>query len=361
MKHPFWIINLGLVSLVLFACTFIYFSSVKVPRRESIQPEQITVRKERKVAINIEKIYEHDLFGTYVKELPKTQSIDAIIPFPAPPAQQKIVAPKITEPEFLDPLQITLMGIIVVGSNDTKNRAIIQEDKSKQENTYKVGDIIQDAQIIRIFKNKIILLRLNGQQEILYLREQDAKTDSSYTQINEWDSVVKKIAEGQYLVSPETLVENVKTLTQFINMLNTTTAYQKGKSVGLRIGQLVPQSLGAMLGLQKDDIITHINGISTQTTDERLAIYKNVTTLPLDHSVKLRIIRRNREIILTYTLNDFSKKESTETTLSMNKNSSAGFFHENALNSRQQHLAFAPTLNKIRKADSHVIREKGKI
>lgn len=361
MKHPFWIINLGLISFVLFACTFIYLSQVKVPRRESIEPEHVVVRKERKVAINIEKIYENDLFGTYVKELPKTQNIDAVIPFPAPPVQQRIVAPKITEPEFLDPLQITLMGIIVVGSNDTKNRAIIQEDKSKQENTYKVGDIIQDAQIIRIFKNKIVLLRLNGQQEILYLREQDAKTDSSYTQINEWDSVVQKVAEGNYLVSPETFVENVKTLTQFINMLNTTTAYQKGKSVGLRIGQLVPQSLGTMLGLQKDDIITHINGISTQTTDERLAIYKNVTTLPLDHSIKLRVIRKNREIIATYTLNNFSKKENADATLSMNKNDFANVLHENTFNSRQQHLAFAPTLNKMRKADNHLMREKGKI
>jgi len=361
MKHPFWIINLGLLSFVLFAGAFIYFSRVKIASRESIEPVQIVTRKELKVAINIQKIYENDLFGTYTKELPKPQNLDLIIPFPAPPAQQKIVAPKVIEPEFLDPLQITLMGIIVVGSNDTKNRAIIQDDKSKQESTYKVGDIIQDAQIIRIFKNKIILLRLNGQQEVLYLREQDAKTDSSYASANEWDFVVKKVEENNYLVSPESFMLQVKTLAQFIDMLNTTTAYQKGKSVGLRIGQLAPQSLGVFLGLQKGDIIVNINNIATETTQERLAIYKNITTLPLGHSIRVKLVRKNREINIVYTLDNFIKKEIDETpSVTTGPQQSSLFLNKEHMNNKQQHLAFAPTINKIRKTDHQVMREKGK-
>ena len=35
---------------------------------------------------------------------------------------------------------------------------MIQDNKTMQEGTYKVGDLIQDAQLIRIFKNKIIFL-----------------------------------------------------------------------------------------------------------------------------------------------------------------------------------------------------------
>src|SRR5258708_7440748 len=192
MRHPFWIVNLGLLSLVLVAFAFVYLSSIKVPMRESIEPTQALPRKELKVAINIKKIYEDDLFGTYTKELPQLKRLDAVIPFPEPPVQERIVAPKVIEPEFLDPLQVTLKGIIVVGSNDSKNRAMIQDNKTTQEGTYKVGDIIQDAQLIRIFKNKIIFLRLNGQQEILYLREQDAKIDPAYSLAHEWDTVIKK-------------------------------------------------------------------------------------------------------------------------------------------------------------------------
>ena len=129
------------------------------------------------------------------KELPHIKQLESTIPFPEPPAQQKIVIPAIIEPEFLDPLQVTLKGIIVVSSNDSKNRAMIQDNKTMQEGTYKVGDLIQDAQLIRIFKNKIIFLRLNGQQEVLYLREQDAKVDPAYSLSHEWDTVVKKTGQ----------------------------------------------------------------------------------------------------------------------------------------------------------------------
>jgi len=360
MKHPFWIINLGLLSFVLLACAFIYLSRVKIATRESIEPTQTTIHKESKLAINIQKIYENDLFGTYTKELPKPQNLDLVIPFPKPPVQQKIMAPPIIEPDFLDPLQVTLMGIIVVGSNDTKNRAILQEDKSKQEGTYKVGDVIQDAQIIRIFKNKIIILRLNGQQEILYLREQDAKSDESYTSIDEWSSVVKKREEGMFFVSPEAFTERVKTLAQFIDMLNTTTAYQKGKSIGIRIGQFAPQSLGATLGLQKGDIVIAINNIATQTTQERLAIYKDITTLPLDHDVTVKLIRKNREITLVYTLNNFIKKDAEIDTSFLSAQNNNFFLNKEQFNNKQQHLAFAPTVNKIRKTNHKIMREKGK-
>ena len=359
MRHPFWIANLGLFLLVLVAFAFTYLSNVKIPMRESIEPNQIMPIKELKVAINIKKIYEDDLFETYIKEQPDIRKFDAIMPFPEPPVQEKIVAPKLIEPEFLDPLQITLKGIIVVGSNDTKNRAMIQDNKTSQEGTYKVGDIIQDAQLIRIFKNKVIFLRLNGQQEVLYLREQDAKVDPAYIESNEWENVIKKVTENNYLINPITFVEQVKNITQCIDMLNATTAYQQGKSVGLHIGQLSKSPFGSLLGLQKGDIIVNINNIPAQTTEERLAIYKNITSLKIGNKITINLVRKNRVVTLTYTLQDFSadkKKEENE-----EKEQTAFFFNKKNDNFKQQHYAFAPTVNKIKKADHQMMFEKGSL
>src|SRR5205809_2555902 len=110
MKHPFWIINLGLLSLVLAIFAFIYLSSTKIPQpnADDLEAEEIAPRTEQKIAINIKKIYEDDLFGTYVKDIAPARQLDTSIPFPAPPAQQKITIPPMIEPEFLDPLQVTL-------------------------------------------------------------------------------------------------------------------------------------------------------------------------------------------------------------------------------------------------------------
>lgn len=358
MKHPFWIINLGLLSLVLTSFAFIYMSSSKIPTRESIEPAQLSPRKELKVAINIRKIYEDDLFGTYTKEAPPVKQLETTIPFPEPPAQQKIIIPAIVEPEFLEPLQISLKGIIVVGSNDAKNRAMVQDNKTLQEGTYKVGDIIQDAQLIRIFKNKIIFLRLNGQQEVLYLREQDAKTDPTYSISHQWDTIAKKIKDNNYLINPKSFVEQVKNLTECIDLLNATTAYQQGKSVGLRIGNLSKSPFGGLIGLQNGDVIVSINNIPTQTMDERLAIYKNITSLKIGNTITIKLIRRNREVTITYTLEDFSTAEK-ENNAAEEKQETAFLFNKKNDTIKQQHYTFMPTIDKIKKADHQMMFQKG--
>lgn len=357
MKHPFWIINLGLLSMVLVAFAFIYLSSVKIPQRTDIEPSQVLPRKESKVAINIKKIYEDDLFGTYSKELPRTQQLESTIPFPEPPAQQKIVIPAIVEPEFLDPLQITLKGIIVVSSNDSKNRAMIQDNKTMQEGTYKVGDLIQDAQLIRIFKNKIIFLRLNGQQEVLYLREQDAKVDPAYSPSHEWSTVVKKTGQNEYLINPKAFVEHVKNLTECIDLLNATTAYQQGKSLGLRIGVLNKSPFGGLIGLQTGDIVLSINNIPAQTTEERLAIYKNITSLRPGNTITIKLIRKNRETEIIYTLEDFTMEK--EKVAPEEKQEMAFFSPKKNETIKQQHYAFAPTIDKIKKEDHRMMFQKG--
>jgi len=358
MKHPFWIINLGLLSLVLAAFAFMYVSKSRIPKREDIEPTQLSPRKDLKVAINIRKIYEDDLFGTYTKELPQIKSLESTIPFPEPPAQQKITIPALIEPEFLDPLQVTLKGIIVVSSNDSKNRAMVQDNKTTLEGTYKVGDFIQDAQLIRIFKNKIIFLRLNGQQEVLYLREQDAKTDPAYSLSHEWDMVIKNTGDNTYLINPKTFVEHVKNLTECIDLLNATTAYQQGKSLGLRIGNLTKSPFGKLIGLQNGDIIVSINNIPAQTTQERLAIYKNITSLKVGNTVTINLIRKNKEIVIVYTLEDFGTIEKEKLPIE-EKQETAFLFHKKNDTLKQQHYAFTPTIDKIKKADHQMMVQKG--
>lgn len=359
MKHPFWIINLGLFSLVLTIFAFIYVSSIKIsqPKAEELEAEDVAPFKEQKVAINIKKIYEDDLFGTYVKEIPRAQHVETSIPFPAPPAQQKITIPAIIEPEFLDPLQVTLKGIIVVSSNDSKNRAMIQDNRTTQEGTYKVGDLIQDAQLIRIFKNKIILLRLNGQQEVLYLREQDAKTDPVYNIAHEWDTVVKKTGATTYLINPKSFTEQIRTLTECIDLLNATTAYRQGKSIGLRIGNLSKSPFGTLIGLQNGDIVLSINNIPTQTTEERLAIYKNVASLKIGNTITVKLDRKNREMTIVYTLEDFATKEESMN-VEEEKQETAFLSHKKNDIIKQQHYAFAPTLDKMKNADHQMMFKK---
>ncbi|HEX4069334.1 MAG TPA: PDZ domain-containing protein, partial [Candidatus Babeliales bacterium] len=188
------------------------------------------------------------------------------------------------------------------------------------------------------------------------LREQDTKIDPAYALSHEWETVVKKTGPHSYLINPKAFVEHIKNLTECIDLLNATTAYQQGKSLGLRIGNLTKSPFGNLIGLQNGDIITSINNIPAQTTEERLAIYKNVTSLKPGNTITIQLIRKNKDVTIMYTLEDFTTTEKENNTeekqasfLSPKKNETI----------KQQHYAFAPTIDKIKKADHHMMFQKG--
>jgi type II secretion system protein C len=304
MKHPFWIINSFFFVLTLIVLLFVWFSGVKIPHSYDTEPTisdyEVTIGE---LDINIRKIYEDDLFDTFIKELPTPPAIIRHeAPIPQPPREQQVFVAKKPEPKFLDPLDITLKGVIIVGTNESKNRAIIADNKTLIESTYKTGDSLEDAQLIRIFGKKILFLRSNGQQEILYLHEEDAKQDPAYLMEKDWSQIIKKNNSNSYSINTTRFIQKITNLARFIDLLNISTAYKDGQNMGCQIGNIAPGSLGHALGLQKNDIILSINNIVTTSTDDRIDAYKYVISLMDGDTINAEIQRNNQNITIMYIL-----------------------------------------------------------
>ena len=281
MKQPLWIINSSLLLLLLVVGIFILVSQEKEPSRASIKPTVSAgeMRVERSV-INSKKIWERDLFDTIIV-VPPAKPSDVELEMPPAPVARPPIVPALPAPTFLPPLNVTLRGIVTVSYDDTKNRAIIANNQTTQEAVYKTGDTIEDAQLMRIFSNKVVLVRSNGQQEVLYLREKDAKTDPMFAALSGWAEVINEVHPNEYTIDPTLFADRVKSLAQFIDMLDLTSVYKKGQNVGCRIGSLEKDSFGASLGLQSGDIIVRINNIPATDTAHRLKIYKEMTNVAM--------------------------------------------------------------------------------
>lgn len=303
MIHPFWILN---TSFLVFLCAnllFVYLSSVTLVQREDIDPNLYSkFQKSTQININLKEIYENDLFDSYKKEVPYIQSTIQQKPIPQPPRPQTLRPPEPQKPVFLDPLNVTLRGIIVVSQNESLNTAIISDNKTDIESLYTVGDKIQDSQLIRIFNNKIVLLRSNGQQEVLYMREQEAQSDPRFAQIQNWHTAIIMKNPSEYTIHPEAFIKRVENLSHFIELLNLTTAYDKGIPIGTHVGTIEPQTLGSYLGLRTGDMIMAINQTGVATTNDRLTVYKQITQSPLPLIVKVDLLRGKRPITLMYTI-----------------------------------------------------------
>lgn len=253
-----------------------------VPRRVNLEPDVVkAVEKKADFDVDLKQIYGvNDLFGTFVPEVP-TVAKDLAVQIPAipePPRQVPLHIPVEKAPVFIAPLNVTLKGVIYLHDDQEKSVAIIQFKDSKKEVNYRVGELLQDAQILKIFPNRVIVVRSNGQQETLYLREEDAQKDLSYEEQKELESMKIPFKSGQYHIPLDTFLAQVQSLGQFIDLLDLTTVYQKGKSIGCRVGRAQKGSLAVKLGLQTDDIIKKIDAIPVTSLNSRVELYDHITS-----------------------------------------------------------------------------------
>lgn len=307
MRHPFWILNTSLLLLLLVCAGFILFTQQTLPRKiergKKSAPVKITVSTDMEPIV-IGKIFENDLFDTYHEKIEAPSEQHFINPIPVPPSPSEVVIPENPTIPFLPPLAVTLKGIMII-NDDSKNMVIVEDNATKKQETYKVGDSLEDAQLIRILYNKIILVRSNGQFETLYLSEKDIlnQTPTDTTQ-DQWSKIIKRTNDYTYQIDPASFTELVTNLAHFIDLFDLTTVYKKGKSYGCRIGKVSSVSLPSALGFESYDTITLIADIAPTTTDNRLEIYKKITELPLESSFTVQFYRNEELKTVMFTLTD---------------------------------------------------------
>ena len=356
MRQPFWIINSSLLLLALIAAGFIYLGRPSIPELQDIEPRPYRApRKVESATVNIAKIYEYDLFDTYQKELIPTQAPDYVIPLPESPIPMAARIPEEPKPQFIEPLPITLKGIVIVLNDDSKNRAVIMDNRTNKELSYRVGDAVEDAQLIRIFSNKVILMRSNGQQEVLYLRERDAKLDPTYAAIDNWQEIITQTNSNTFVINSAEFVNRIKSLAQFIDTLEITTAYKQGESIGIKVTNIGPGTLGLTLGLTKEDIILKVNDMPLAQTQNRLAIYNHIIGLKTNDTIHVTLVRNNREIVLNYLLQEVQQPRKQE--IGLRKLPADEITAEQKKQLEAKH-SFAPTLQEIRSREKANMLQK---
>ena len=313
MKSSLWVVNnvLAFFLFLLFICMAIMRKPIV--KRTSIIPLEVTHPFEHETSkINPIRIYESDLFKTFVKAQPEpVEETEQPVVLPMPPQPKSFTKKPRSTPEFLAPLDVELKGIIY-NSNNANSRAIIMNRKTKMEQLHKIGDVVEDAHLIFVGKNKAMFIRSNGQQETLFVSAEAAQKDSLYAPPLV-SGAVERIDEYHYIVSINQFVKEVHNLAQFLDNLDITTAFDQGRVLGCRIGKLTPKSIGSALGLQYGDIITSIDNISAITTADRVKIFKNIEKAVNNQQVVATILRSGHAITLTYTLHaEIPKKEIPE-------------------------------------------------
>lgn len=356
MKSPVWILNSTLAIFIFASLVYILFSFSITFNHKNIKNHTAKPIFQRHGVDQgfLKTIYEdNDLFNTYVEKtaLPPTPVVPKIQAPPAPPSIQELTPVATPAVTFLEPLNIKISGIIM-STNDFDSRIIIQENSTKIEALYKLGDKVEDANILRILQDKVIFLRSNGQQDTLYITTAQAEHGFKEASGSQWTNIIKSISNNTYTVNKDQFAKKINSLGQFIGLLDFITAFKDGESIGVRIGNVQDVNLVNCLGLQPNDIILKIDDIEPNNTAKRLDIYNKVILKNPGDSIPVEILRNANAVKITYVVENLEKE--TEN-LNTQKHIS-----ELPANEPIDINKFGPLVNDMKKNDRQSMLKNGK-
>lgn len=312
MTTSLWILNTALSFLYAIALLLMFFLRAEIPQRLPLTSKTTIVQAENESSkLNPALIYDNDLFDTASKPIapePAKEKSRPEIQVPLPPAPQTNAPKRSAAPEFLPPLSIKLKGVIF-DANPLFSRAIVANSKTKDEKLYKIGDTIEDTTLIHLDKRKAVFIRSNGQQEILFVSDEDAQNDPVYQGDTLWPRIISRLNETTFGIDSKGFKKRIKNVAQILDLLDITTAFDKGKSLGCHVGQLIPHSLGETLGLRKGDIITKINDKEIKTPSQRVALYNEIINAGVNQTVSVTLTREDKELLLTYKTHQLTRDE----------------------------------------------------
>jgi type II secretion system protein C len=320
MKSPLWIVSSLLALILLVLLAYIVYSTRTIfvrPQTASIKVGPIgeVGKKVEPKPKDLQLIYEeHDLFGTFRPSIMPMKPIDLLPNIPQPPQHKPILRRPRAPIQFLEPLPVKITGIIA-SSNDAKSQVTIMNNNTRKTESFKIGDKIIDAYIIKIFPRKIVVVRSNGQQETLFLYPADAQEEIKTLKDASWSEVIQRQNAESFLVNPTTFVSRIPSLAQFIDLLDLTIASKNGRVTGLRVGKMDNKSIGFVAGLMPGDLLVKINNLAPTTTKNRMRIYNDIASLELGSEIKTQVMRKGQLVTLKYKLVNLANPEAEESSM----------------------------------------------
>lgn len=311
MKSPLWILNSAFTVLFLISLLLVFFMRVQIPVRTGLIPQiPNAVHDSDSSKVNPVLIYENDLFGTIVRPVEKPEEAPEAkaIVMPALPPMVKEKASVRAMPNFLPPLQLKLRGV-VFNTNSLYSRAIVINTKTNAESLFRTGDQIEDATLVHIGKKKAVFVRPNGQQETLFVSDDDAQNDPLYQGERAWATAITPLNETTFRIDGIGFKKHITSVAQLLDQLDITPALEDGKNIGCRIGKLTRQSIGTHIGLKNGDVITNINGTKPTSTKNRVAIFKAIREAGVDQKITVTVTRAGTPLELNYLIQPVTEEE----------------------------------------------------
>ncbi|MHC4534421.1 MAG: type II secretion system protein N [Planctomycetota bacterium] len=220
------------------------------------------------------------------------------------PTKENLQREKTDAPVRIISAQLRLLA--TVAGDDQVACAVIENLKSKLQDVYKAGDIIDGAKIERIDRNKIVLFR-GEQREVLNLHitcevldSFDKNEEPVFVQKQNVAEYVNVISPAERDIKKKAGVTKARGMEAFLEKMEVTPYIINGQQEGLCITGLDDLSMAGYFGFENGDIIQTINGQMLTNKQKAFQVFKKARS---QSSLNVQLLRNKQKMDLSFELN----------------------------------------------------------
>jgi general secretion pathway protein C len=318
LKRYLWLIHLALIAAGVYIGSDLFWAIVGARLETgrqitSTSPATAAAVTEPRAFQQYAVIQERNLFGARGRAAapPPPKAPPPAAPAPKPAANLKLVG-------------------TVVGSGD-HTYAVIEDLSAKRQDLYRLGDMVRDARVIEVTRNRVVLDNRGRREELLSFEKTDTpppastsarqpsgrqpsaprrqpsapevpapeppQPESQENQEQTPDVEIEQVSENMWRINRDDLVEQVENFGQMMREARLTPHFSGGQPDGFMISSLPRDSFLGRMGLRSGDIMKGINGQKFSGLDEFFQIYQQLQTEPL---LQLEVERSSRTETFTY-------------------------------------------------------------
>lgn len=295
IRRIFILINLGLLTLCIYYGVQLFYQVVTaefMPVTAGADISQDNRLASRQTSGNSRNAKAQTEFSEYQaivnRDLFKTTETPE-----AEPEAEAVELDKLKQTE----LNLKLWGTVT--GNAEKAYAVIEDKSKNRQGLYHKGDAIQNATIKMILRKKVVL-RVNGEDEILVMEDEKDQSDRMDTARSSGDRESYSYAGGdRVMIDRNEINSALNDINQLMQQVRVRPHFKNGKPNGLILTHIRNNSIFNELGLKSGDVVKGVNGENIESVDDALKFYNNLKS---SSSVQLQIERGGEEKSINYQI-----------------------------------------------------------
>jgi general secretion pathway protein C len=235
------------------------------------------------------------------------------LPLPAPePEVREPTQPTVDldSPPVKTSLRVRLLGTLLAGDK-AWSFASIQDVVSQKTQTYMVGNMIQNAEVLDIERTKVIILN-NGRREYIDNEAGDGTPPPAVAYAPPvrgntgpepgsaaLGSGIRAVNENEYEVPRPEIDRTLSNLNDVAMQARIVPAFKDGVAQGFKLFSIRPDSIYTKIGIQNGDVIKRINGYDLNSPEKALEIYSKLKEAS---RIDIEVERNGSSIRKTYNV-----------------------------------------------------------